>query len=75
MKNIELDNVNVSTASGDVRPPFYLDDVDGADFVNIKAPHADGVPMFHFTGVKNFTIRQSIGVPDAARDSVDEGQL
>jgi polygalacturonase len=75
VKNIELDNVNVSTASGDVRPPFYLDDVDGADFVNIKAPHADGVPMFHFTGVKNFTIRQSIGVPDAARDSVDEGQL
>jgi polygalacturonase len=72
VKDIELDNIKLSTVTDDVRPPFFLDDVDGADFVNIKAPHADGVATFHLSGVKNFNVRQSLGIADASRDSAED---
>jgi polygalacturonase len=75
VKGIEFDNVTISTAVDDVRPPFFLEDVQDADFNHVVAPHAADVPMFHFTNVKDFAIRQSPGTPDATREGVEDGTL
>jgi polygalacturonase len=74
VKNLEMDNIELSTVKDDLRPPFFLDSVDGAEFFHVKAEHAAGVPMFHLSNVTNFQVRQSVGIADTARDSAtDEG--
>jgi polygalacturonase len=75
VNQIELDNVKLSTARDDTRPPFFLEDVDGADFFNVKAPHAADVPTFKLNQVKDFSVRLSPGIPDTSRDSVEEDQF
>jgi hypothetical protein len=41
---IEFDNVEVSYLNEDLRPPFILNSVTGAEFNNVKGQHASGVP-------------------------------
>ena len=55
VKGLEMDNVEVSYMKDDVRPAIYLNDVKGADFVNLKAQHAAGVPIFVLKDVTDFT--------------------
>jgi polygalacturonase len=72
VKNIELDHVTLSTADDDLRPAFWLDDVDGADFDHIKAPHPQDVQEFRMIGVKDFSIHQSPGMDDVWSKDVDQ---
>jgi hypothetical protein len=55
VKGLEMDNVEVSYMKDDVRPAIYLNDVKGADFINLKAQHAAGVPIFVLKDVTDFT--------------------
>jgi len=55
-RNIEMTDVEVSYLKEDVRPPFVLSDVDGAEFNLVKAQHAAGVPSFKLVDVKNFSL-------------------
>jgi polygalacturonase len=64
VKGIELNNIQVSYMKEDLRPSFLLSDVKGADFQHIKAQRATGVPTFVLKNVEDFSIHQSLPVPD-----------
>jgi hypothetical protein len=72
VRNIEMDHITLSSAAPDVRPPFWLEDVQGADFDHVKAPHPDGVAEFRMIGVKDFSIHQSPGMDDVWSQDVDQ---
>ena len=51
-RNIELSNVEVSTAYSDNRPAIWLEDVVGADLFNVKGPQA--APLYGLKEVRSF---------------------
>jgi len=55
VKGLQMDNVEVSYMADDARPAFNLFDVKGAEFNNLKAQHAAGVPIFVLKDVTNFS--------------------
>jgi polygalacturonase len=75
VKNLEMGNIEISPAKEDFRPAFVLNDVQGADFFRIKAPHADNVPMFSLNNVENFSVARAKPVEDAVLDHVDRKTL
>jgi polygalacturonase len=64
VKNIELVNVELKLENEDFRPPFILEDVKGATFINVKAPHKEGVPSFVLKNVLDFSISNCGTLPD-----------
>ena len=74
-QGIELNNVQAGYELEDQRPPFLLDDVKDAEFNNVKAQHAAGVPVFVLHSVEDFTVRNAKGLPDTHLDSVEQKQL
>jgi hypothetical protein len=64
VKNIEMTNIEMKLENEDFRPPFILEDVKGASFINVKAPHAEGVPSFILKKVTNFKTIQCSPLPD-----------
>jgi len=46
VKGLEMSDVAVGCMKEDVRPPFVLDDVRGADFYCVRAESATGTPTF-----------------------------
>jgi polygalacturonase len=55
VSGIEMNNVEVSYMKDDVRSAFWMNDVKGADFTNLKAQHAAGTPIFVLKDVTDFT--------------------
>jgi polygalacturonase len=53
-RNITMTDIELKLENEDSRPPFILDDVKGATFINVKAPHGDGVPSFVLKNVSDF---------------------
>ena len=74
-KNIALSNVEVSYLQEDQRPPFVLNNVQGADFVNVKAQHFPGVPVFTLQNVVDFSAHQCPGVPDTRLAHAEQKKL
>ena len=76
VKNVEMTDVEVSYLQEDLRPPFILEDVKGAEFNLVKAQHAAGVPSLQAEGCRGF---QPLSLRPAARyslgESVSEGVL
>jgi polygalacturonase len=75
VKNIELSDIEIKLAKEDFRPPFILEDVKGASFYNVKAPHAEGVPTFILKNVTDFKTVQCGTVPDKKVDKVENLKL
>jgi polygalacturonase len=75
VKGIELDNIDMTYTAKDMRPPFWLQDVQDADFFNINAQREEGVPMFMLNNVEQFRSRDVRGMEDAFKDKVDKGNL
>ena len=74
MRNVEMSHVEIANSTPDVRPAFYLNDVDRADFFAITAPHAaEGAFALH--QVKDFRIGWSRAASDTALSNVDDKQL
>ncbi|HVT88861.1 MAG TPA: glycosyl hydrolase family 28-related protein [Tepidisphaeraceae bacterium] len=71
VKDIALNNIDMSVNAKDMRPPFYLEDVNGAEFINIKAPHETGVPMFNLKKVGNFRTHNVRGMTDTVKEKVE----
>ena len=65
VKDLEMSNVEVNYLKEDLRPAFILDDVDGADFLHVRADKVDGNPVFLLNNVKNFKISISEQVHDS----------
>lgn len=74
-KGIEMSNVEVSYVKEDLRPPFVLNDVKGADFFRLKAQHASGLPTFILSQVEDFSVQQSAPLENTRLESVKKGKL
>ena len=61
---IEISDFKVMLDIGDARPCFLLDDVEHADFFNIKASQASESAAFVLNDVKDFSVTKSSGVLD-----------
>lgn len=71
-KNITMTNVELKLENEDFRPPFILEDVRGATFINVRAPHGEGVPSFVLKNVSDFrTINCGI-LPDKKIDKTSD---
>jgi hypothetical protein len=75
VKGIEMSNVEVSYMRDDLRPPFVLNDVKGADFYRLKAQHALNLPTFAFSEVENFSLQQSTSLPNTRLENIKKGKL
>src|SRR6266540_3846953 len=75
VNGIEISNVEVSYMKEDMRPPFVLSDVQGAEFFRLKAQHAANVPTFTLSDVANFSVQQSPSVPNTRIEGVKKGKL
>jgi hypothetical protein len=75
MKNLEVHHAIISYEKDEQRPFATLVDVDGVDFDHLNAKHADGVSMFSFRGVKDFSIHNSKGIADTHRENIEQDSL
>jgi polygalacturonase len=72
---IELNNVEVGYMKDDLRPAFVLTGVTHADFNNVKAQHAAGVPAFILKDVTGFETWHSRGIPDTRIENAKQKSL
>lgn len=75
VRGIELSHVEVHYMKNDARPAFILDDVEGADFLRIKAQHAAGVPVFALNKVEDFGIDLSRPLPNTYLERVEQKKI
>jgi polygalacturonase len=75
VKGISLNNIDMTCRTKDMRPPFWLFDVQNSDFFNITAQREEGVPMFMLKDVEQFRTREVRGMPDVEKEKVDSGKL
>ena len=68
-KNITMTNVELKIENEDYRPPFILEDVKGATFINVRAPHGEGVPSFV---LKNVSDLRTINCGNLADKKIDK---
>jgi polygalacturonase len=71
VKNLQLDNVQVSYLNEDARPPFWLNDVNGAEFYRLRAQHNADLPSFALKNVEGFSVQQSWPLKDTRLERVD----
>jgi polygalacturonase len=75
VKNIELNNVEVSYLQEDARPAFLLNDVDRASFFQVTAPVAKSAHVFSLLNVSEFSAYQCRGVADTRIEKVEQRKL
>jgi hypothetical protein len=75
VKNIAMINVELKLENEDFRPPFILEDVKGASFINIKAPVKEGVPFFILKNVIDFSTVRCGNLADKKIDKADNLKL
>jgi polygalacturonase len=75
VKDLKMNNVEVSYAKEDLRPAFILDDVDGADFQHIRVQKTEGAPIFMLNRVKNFSLFNSDQLPNTKLSDLDKKEL
>ncbi len=75
VKGITLENIHLHTLTDDARPPFALDDVEGAEFYRVKAQHIVGTPVFAVKNSSDLTIRIVDGVEDKQQKALFQGNF
>lgn len=75
IKNIEFGNIEVVTEKPDMRPTFWMQDVQGADFFRIKTSRAQQASVFSLKNVKDFRVFGSRAVKDAVYDNVSQQEI
>ena len=73
--NIDMSHVEIAALQPDYRPAFVLDDVQGADFLRIRAPQPGISPMFELRNVENFRVNLSRGMADTVLEKVKHQSL
>ena len=74
-RNIQLNNVEIACAKEDLRPAFFLEDVKGADFTQIRMRQTTSLPVFSLKRVSEFSLVQSRPSQDVFLQSVEERKL
>jgi hypothetical protein len=69
INRIEMSHVEIAPAQLDLRPSFFLDTVNRADFIAVTAPTA--FPAFHMDKVTDLRILLSRAAKDTQLESVD----
>jgi polygalacturonase len=64
VKGLTMADISISYLKDDVRPPFLLDDVKGADFHRVKAQKMPTGSMFVLKNVSDFNTNQVWLIPD-----------
>jgi polygalacturonase len=75
VKGITMTDVEVSYMKDDVRPPFFLSDVAGADFHRVKAQRTPLGKTFVLRDVTDFNTSQVSLVPDMRIDRVQSKEF
>jgi hypothetical protein len=65
-------NIEIRAMQADQRPAFVLDEVQGADFFNVRADLADGVKAFSLKNVSDFNVNLSRPTPDTHLDKAEQ---
>jgi polygalacturonase len=73
LKGLEMSHVEIAPAVGDVRPAFWLEDVERADFFAVTAPGPQ--KNFALKGVKDLRILWSRAAGDVVRKDVGDEAL
>ncbi|HZC22350.1 MAG TPA: glycoside hydrolase family 28 protein [Candidatus Binatia bacterium] len=63
-RGVEISDFKVLTENKEERPCFILQDVEGAEFFNVKFPAGQQPPHFVLVDVKNFSVQRSRSLPD-----------
>ena len=71
VKGLQMRDVEVSYLSPDFRPAFWLNDVQGAEFIHVKAQRKSDVPTFVMKNVLDFSLQQSWPLQDQRIDRVE----
>ena len=74
-KNIELNNVEVSYLKEDLRAPFILTDVKGADFFRVRSERAPEVSTFMLRDVEDFNAKDCKPIPDTHLERAQKVRL
>jgi polygalacturonase len=74
VKGLQMENVVLDYAKEEIRPPFVLSDVAGADFRRLIARAAAGSPTFRLRDVEDFRVQQSPPIPDVHLLRVKDGR-
>jgi polygalacturonase len=75
VKNIEFGNIEIATEKPDVRPAFWLHNVDGVDFFRVKTPKGQDRCVFNLNKVNDFRVFGSRGLKDVVEDKIDNKQI
>ena len=75
VRDLEMSEVEVRTMKEDLRPAFVLEEVEGADFLHVKAQRAADVATFALKNVQDFTVNLSRPVPDTHLGNVQQKTL
>ena len=70
-----MNNIEMKLENEDLRPPFILEDVKGATFINVKAPHAKDVPTYILKKVTDFKTINCGSLPDKIINKADNIKL
>jgi polygalacturonase len=70
VRGLEMSDIQVGFLAADLRPPFVLSDVRGADFRHVRAQLAPGVQTFSLKNVEEFSLQQSRPLPDTLLERV-----
>jgi len=67
-RNISLNNVEIVSLKEDLRPAFFLQDIQGAEFFRVRTPQVRNVPTFALNNVDGFSVFRSKNVADVQFD-------
>lgn len=71
VKTLTARDLQFTLASADARPAFRLEDVSGADLEHLLVPHGAAGSLFMLRHVTDFLLRNTPGIADTKRASVD----
>lgn len=75
VKGLQMRDVEVSYLNPDLRPAFVLNNVQGAEFIHVKAKREADVPAFVLKNVSDFSLQQSWPLADQRLERVDAKKL
>jgi polygalacturonase len=74
VRNLEVSHFEIATRSADARPAFWMSDVVGADFFNVRVPQGSA-HAYDLRQVKEFRSFGSRRLADVNLDSVEERKI
>ena len=76
VNGLEMSDIELTYDKPDARPPFVIEQVKGAEFLNVEAEREADTPAFILRNVEDFRTHRVRGVADAEKEKVaDEEKL